>query len=218
MTASSVFGALSYDGTVVMTDPVPGSGSYHAVTSTLGSFDTFCLESSEYFNPGGTYSYIVNSGAVEGGGIGHGANAIDTHTLLPMDNVSIGTAYLYSQFHAGNYQNASLMHDAIWYLEGEGGSANAYVSAAETALHLTEAQIMEDQGSTIGVNTYSYNVVALNLYGVQIGNNGVTVDGGVVYRNQDMLAIVPEPTTMIAGALLLLPFGASTLRVLRRKA
>ena len=27
---------------------------------------------------------------------------------------------------------------------------------------------------------------------------------------------VPEPTTLIAGALLLLPFGASTLRVLRR--
>jgi hypothetical protein len=27
---------------------------------------------------------------------------------------------------------------------------------------------------------------------------------------------VPEPTTMIAGALLLLPFGASTLRILRR--
>ena len=29
---------------------------------------------------------------------------------------------------------------------------------------------------------------------------------------------VPEPTTFIAGALLLLPFGASTLRILRRKA
>jgi hypothetical protein len=27
---------------------------------------------------------------------------------------------------------------------------------------------------------------------------------------------VPEPATMIAGALLLLPFGASTLRILRR--
>jgi hypothetical protein len=27
---------------------------------------------------------------------------------------------------------------------------------------------------------------------------------------------VPEPTTLIAGALLLLPFGASTLRILRR--
>jgi choice-of-anchor C domain-containing protein len=30
------------------------------------------------------------------------------------------------------------------------------------------------------------------------------------------LTPVPEPTTMVAGALLLLPFGASTLRVLRR--
>jgi hypothetical protein len=27
---------------------------------------------------------------------------------------------------------------------------------------------------------------------------------------------VPEPTTVLAGALLLLPFGASTLRILRR--
>jgi len=27
---------------------------------------------------------------------------------------------------------------------------------------------------------------------------------------------VPEPTTLIAGALLLLPFGASTLRLLRK--
>jgi hypothetical protein len=30
------------------------------------------------------------------------------------------------------------------------------------------------------------------------------------------LAVVPEPTTMIAGALLLLPFGASALRMLRK--
>jgi len=32
----------------------------------------------------------------------------------------------------------------------------------------------------------------------------------------DTTAAVPEPTTMIAGALLLLPFGASTLRILRK--
>jgi hypothetical protein len=32
-----------------------------------------------------------------------------------------------------------------------------------------------------------------------------------------VLTPVPEPTTMVAGALLLLPFGASTLRMLRRK-
>jgi hypothetical protein len=28
--------------------------------------------------------------------------------------------------------------------------------------------------------------------------------------------VVPEPTTVLAGALLLLPLGASTLRILRR--
>ena len=33
---------------------------------------------------------------------------------------------------------------------------------------------------------------------------------------QNYVVPVPEPTTMIAGALLLLPFGASTLRILRR--
>ena len=33
---------------------------------------------------------------------------------------------------------------------------------------------------------------------------------------QHAVAPVPEPTTMIAGALLLLPFGASTLRMLRK--
>jgi hypothetical protein len=30
-------------------------------------------------------------------------------------------------------------------------------------------------------------------------------------------SVVPEPSTIIAGALLLLPFGVSTLRILRRK-
>jgi hypothetical protein len=33
----------------------------------------------------------------------------------------------------------------------------------------------------------------------------------------DNLSMVPEPTTMIAGGLLLLPFGASTFRMLRKK-
>jgi hypothetical protein len=38
----------------------------------------------------------------------------------------------------------------------------------------------------------------------------------LLMRTQDFTP-VPEPTTVIAGALLLLPFGASTLRILRRK-
>ena len=37
------------------------------------------------------------------------------------------------------------------------------------------------------------------------------------FGDNNDLAAVPEPTTMIAGALLLLPFGMSTLRALRRR-
>jgi hypothetical protein len=44
-------------------------------------------------------------------------------------------------------------------------------------------------------------------------NGGIdTANGYVTYG-----APVPEPTTIVAGALLLLPFGASTLRILRKR-
>ena len=60
----------------------------------------------------------------------------------------------------------------------------------------------------------SLNIVAISF----------AVDGGWgLNGHQDITlnsidgAPVPEPTTMVAGALLLLPFGASTLRMLRKK-
>jgi hypothetical protein len=54
----------------------------------------------------------------------------------------------------------------------------------------------------------------LTLYS-QFGNPPGTQDSDDGF--EEWAAVVPEPTTMIAGALLLLPFGASTLRVLRNR-
>jgi hypothetical protein len=50
--------------------------------------------------------------------------------------------------------------------------------------------------------------------GLEIGNGG----NGAANANIESITIssVPEPTTMIAGALLLLPFGASTIRRMRK--
>ena len=45
------------------------------------------------------------------------------------------------------------------------------------------------------------------------GNNVDYIDGMVSYT----LTAVPEPSTYVAGALLLLPFGASALRILRKR-
>ncbi|MGH7972845.1 MAG: hypothetical protein ACREIC_29370, partial [Limisphaerales bacterium] len=44
-----------------------------------------------------------------------------------------------------------------------------------------------------------------------------TTPWGAVIDNV-VLTAVPEPATILAGALLLLPFGASTIRILRRNA
>jgi len=73
--------------------------------------------------------------------------------------------------------------------------------------------------------------IYLDGYKIDITPLGVARTGAVfpagppwVQPDQDMMAQfditevpVPEPTTMIAGALLLLPFGASTLRILRKR-
>ena len=63
-------------------------------------------------------------------------------------------------------------------------------------------------GFTSGVNTLDFIV-----------NNASGASGNPVGLRVEMTgtAAVPEPTTMVAGALLLLPFVASTLRMLRRR-
>jgi len=228
MAAPNLF--AGFDGTIVLTQNAysyGNGGQFTAVTTGLGTFQTFCIEYNEEYQPGSQYDYYENSGAVAGG---VGAYATDPHTGLPMDNISIGTAWLYSQFRAGtlaNYFNANQqlnagnLQDAIWYLENEtstlafnGADGTYYYDLAKQyagAGNLTDAQVAADSDG-------AYGVIALNLYStVKVGDNlPVTINGTTYYASQDQLAIVPEPTTMIAAALLLLPFGASTLRILRR--
>jgi hypothetical protein len=116
------------------------------------------------------------------------------------DQFSDGTLSGYNYtYGSGRSATAGALQNAIWWLENEGGANNAFVTLAETMLGLNDTTVRNDsQGA--------YGVKALNLYD---GNGNVV---------QDQLAIVvPKPTTLIAGALLLLPFGISTLRIVRRK-
>ena len=67
---------------------------------------------------------------------------------------------------------------------------------------------------SIAINLFSENAApGYGLYGYP-PQWSPSVDNGTATIS---LAAVPEPTTMIAGALLLLPFGASTLRILRKR-
>ncbi len=69
-------------------------------------------------------------------------------------------------------------------------------------------------GGSGGGTTYAYYIgdVTGPLLIDAPGRNGLSW-----YDGFNKTSPVPEPTTMIAGALLLLPFGASTLRMLRKK-
>jgi hypothetical protein len=201
MTAPNLFAYTGLDGTLNFTASTYQNGvggEFNAVSTpsggspNLGSFATFCIESSEFISdpPSGPYTYTINTGAVAGDG---GADATDPNTGLPMDNISIGTAWLYSQFSAGTLTldtgsgsyfdanrlaNAGELQDAIWYLEDEeGGQNNGYVALAETALGETLPQIEADSNG-------AYGVVALNLF----NSNGDLA--------QDQLAVVPEPATV----------------------
>jgi hypothetical protein len=163
-----------------------------AAANTAGSgdayFQTFCIQTTVYFYPGTTYN------------------------AAPGDSITIGTAWLYSQFAAGtlsgyNYayggnrvNTAGSLQQAIWWLQGQtGGVNNSFVTLAETTLGLNDTTIKLDGNGAYGVDS-------LNL---------TDVNGNAAAQDQ-LVIVVPETTTVIAGMLLLLPLGASTLRILRK--
>jgi hypothetical protein len=191
LTASN---ALATIGSITLTEDygnANGGGAFTAVTTGgLGTFDTFCLAENVLFHPGNTYNYTTSS------------------TILPSgSSIAIGTAYLYSQFRLGTLSgytygsaaSADALQAAIWWLQGQNfGADNSFVTLAETALGLNDSTIT-------GAYTGSA-VFAINL----------TDSTGTYHQPQLGFTAVPEPSTVVAGALLLLPFGVSTVRILRK--
>ena len=180
-------------------------------------FTSFCIEKNEYFVLGSGYSVTVDNAAIKGGLGGP-----------QPDPLSMATAWLYSQFRAntlaasvlaqtgatwtpGTNPGGDQLQDAIWFFEQENagyGAGTALITTAKKVLGYT-LNAAGDAAAIAADANGAYGVRALNLYTV----NG---SGQISVYNQSQLAMVPEPTTMIAGALLLLPFGASTLRILRK--
>src|ERR1039458_4069384 len=92
----------------------------------------------------------------------------------------------------------SLVHVWDWTLNGGAGGDVAGMSG------VTLNSILATYGTWEVMRAYAY-----------IGDTGGPSSGSVDI-NSITVSPVPEPTTMIAGALLLLPFGASTIRKFRK--
>jgi hypothetical protein len=205
-----------------------GGGIFNAVTTDNGTFNTFCLSIETTFSPGTPYYYEISSTVA----------ANDEPPALSY--VTQGTAYIYNQFRQSmaNYSgtaNSTAVQAAIWYLQGDLVAANGVAAASSGSSGFYDPENLSDgtlNSILNGPNSYgangflgmveansgltlaqleangngAYDVEALNLY-------SSPVDSGL---SQPQLTAVPEPTTLIAGAMLLLPFGASTLRSFRK--
>jgi hypothetical protein len=195
LAATSSFATISYNGTYTgtLTLNLAYGDAINVNSSGLGTFTSFCLNNQVYANSGQTYNYVSSDTVVPGNAGGPTPNY-----------VTLGTAWLYSQFSAGSlagytYGNASSANDlqaAIWYLQGSaGGQLNYFVYEAEGA---------------VGTNNVS------NASGGADGVFALTLTDNNGGYAQPVLGMVPEPSTIVAGALLLLPFGVSTVRILRK--
>ncbi len=187
----------------------PTLAGYASVTanSTAPYFQTFCIETKVDFTPGETYNVTIGNEIFNDGQFPSG------------EPIMMGTAWLYSHFAAGTLSgydytygsgrtvSAGDLQQAIWYLQGEatslvndGVNGTAFYNAAVSAL-----------GGTIhNAADGAYGVVVLNLWvpGPH-GSNGAAA--------QDQLMIVPEPSVVSFGLLLLLPPGMYKVRALFRK-
>jgi hypothetical protein len=159
------------------------------VGGTSGTFQTFCIEYGVELNDSHTYTVFFNSQTDPGG-----------------DPISKGTAWLYHEFQKGALKvqtatgawyaydytdtshgrtdDAGLLQDTIWWLEGEigdPGNTNPFRYGV-VSMFLTAANARAD-------NNGEYSVSVLNLYDRR-GRDA-----------QDLLvcdpAPVPEPATMV---------------------
>lgn len=187
-----------------------GGGVFQAVTSDNGTFDTFCISINTEFSPGDLYNYTVSPTIVAyPPPAGYPPN--------PPTYISYGTAYIYNQFELGNSTYAGTLNSAtanavqytIWYLQGllngyTDPRGYDYTSEVTAMLSTLETQSGKTLNQLLANGDGVFGVEALDLH-----------DG--TYQPQLIQVPVPEATSMIAGALLLLPLGASSLRILRRQ-
>ncbi len=149
-----------------------------------GSFETFCLERSENFQPGNTYHFTVDSVALLGGGGSIGG----------MDPLGETTAFLYGAFINGTLAgydygngsgmraaNAGALQNAIWYLEQEVGSLDS--AEAVAFYNFAQGGIGQGLGMVRVLNLFHYN------------------DHGHRVHNQSQIFMLPTPGTIVLAGL-----------------
>lgn len=103
------------------------------------------------------------------------------------------------------------------------GTGTGIAGAASTPLTGSSAGYDDDSGinfslaaNSSGKDLGTYYLLAASPYNQDALSSAFVIDDGIAGPITTLVP-VPEPTTLLAGGLLLLPCGASTLRMLRKK-
>jgi hypothetical protein len=151
---------------------------------------------------------MVNGLAVSGSltvyGIPNPSSAAGTYNLIP-DPGNVAGAYV-------SPSGAFIYDDQILGIP-PGPPSNPYLDVYGLAFSKGSGLTYEEvnlwgNGVTVADEYTFYGYTAAGGFNPMVTGGAAISDAGP--------APVPEPTTMISGALLLLPFGASTLRILRK--
>lgn len=219
LAASNLFAQVTGTGSLYITAPNFGpdqAGPYVVQNVNVASgvnpgstFLTFCIGSQVDYYPSSTYTYQISS-------------QVAPNTVSP-GFVTWGTAYLYSQFLSGGAgQNTDItttsakelndaLQVAIWDLQGQITSGITYSAPSVNMTDVTNfLNAAASAATSAGVNDEAnangaFGVYALNMY------------SGTQSMQPELVQVpVPEPSTVLAGAVLLAPLGISTLRLVRK--
>jgi hypothetical protein len=148
-------------------------------------------------------SYIYNMG--DGGTVGVNVNAA-SWTLGTITGSNSGANFTpgpYSDGGSGNEDGFGSFNQTINTFDGNTHSSTtvSFTLTDTSGTWASAADVLK--GNAQGLEAAAHIFVSTGD-----GNNGNPATG--------FASAVPEPTTMVAGALLLLPFGASTMRFIRK--
>ena len=177
-------------------------------------FYTICLSIDTTFNPGNTYNFVVSPTVVHDSNPGY---------PIGYSYITVATATIYNDFLNGAFNSAlGLVNDgsvqaAIWYYQGHLNGTTDPEYSTPLGGGIAAVQLFLGLSSLVnptGPNT-ALPVDALDLYA---GPNETGVaQPQLVDPLVQGLTPVPEASTLLAGALMLLPFGVSTIRIMRKK-
>ena len=205
-------------------DPVYTGADAQALTYTGATvaFQTFCIASTVDYSPNSTFYYQANTSVQPFSGENQSA---------PETYVTWGTAYLYNAFlhnpsnfgGTGNGAADDALQEAIWTLQNQSYSGISLGGTSQSAvapflyndlLAATNAAAAAHLSVTGNANE-AFGVEALNM-STSSSLNGSWVQPQLIdLANGSQGSPVPEPSTVIAAAMLLLPLGAGICRSLR---